>query len=106
MESRKQLLEDALEAKRLLGPVAAPSLMWLATLQQAWRYVRGSSFLSSPTHVAIYCNFAMTCFLQFRKYEYSDALAYVLALRGELLTAGLSQSLLDQVAFLQGYALP
>ena len=93
-------------ARKALGPVVAPSLEWLATLQQAWRYVRGSSLLTSPTHVAIYCNFAMTCFLQFRKYCYADALAYVLALRGELVSAGLNKSLLEELAFLQGYTLP
>ena len=93
-------------AKQLLGKVEAPSFEWLATLQQAWRYVHQDSRVSSPSLIPNYLNFSMTCFLQFRKYSYSGALAYVLALRGELVNAGLDSRLLNELAFLQGYTLP
>jgi hypothetical protein len=106
MESRKELFEDSLEARRLLGPVVAPSLMWLATLQQAWRFLHHDSRVTSPSLIPNYLNWSMVCFLQFRKYTFSDALAYVLALRSQLVTADLNDSLLDSLALLQGLVFP
>jgi len=82
------------------------TLEWLATLQQAWRFLHHDSRVISPSLIPNYLNFSMYVFLEVAKYGSENALPYVEELRASLASAGLNQSLLDTLALLQGLVLP
>lgn len=108
-KSRREQLEEQMEAKRLLasiyGPTVGPSLKSLATLQQAWRFLHHDGRVSFPTEIQNYLNFSMYVYLEVAKYGVPSAVPYCEALRDSLVTVGYDLSLLNQLALMQGFML-